>query len=808
MKRGNAYSCLLMGILLAGAPPAGPGQVQKKVLTVQRKMHRLYVPRDKIRPAAQAARIAAKPVAALPLAARLRAKLPEVKRLHDHWRRLALGTAPVDRVRQSLRTRDEESLARPKMRNDRWFEVPGGISDPIERRHRGGRVRCLAYARDNAVGRDVLWIGTSGGGLWKSVAGPIGSWQPMSDNLPGSPSVGAFLVHGGDSNRILIGTGDYGRYGGTGLYRTTDGGETWTAVALDRNPATFFRIVADAADGRGDTVLACGEDGAGSGGIWRSEDFGGTATRVFTGKVTDLAQDPITASNWWAAVAGQGIFESTDGGRSFHAIGGNGGTGLTFPIGRMALTVCASAPNYLYAIVERDGQLGGIFRSADYGFNWSLIETRDEISWGQGWHACAIGVHPDDPDLLLAGMGGLQRSDNATAEPVSWRYDVDGGHSDYTSFLFHPPTGRVVIGNDGGCYQYVWSSGTWTGDTNLHLNALQIMAPNGFLATSWGGGRLMAGLQDNGMVLIKPTVRPALVNRGGGDGGQASIGAAYPVTYYFSSGVSYGRNQAGEAGDWTGINGPLGTEWTPTVLVDPAERGKVFTNTNEYVWQKPAGSGSWSRVNEGHPFPAGFPCKQVDVAPDADRWVIYATAWGSGRLLVFDGGDLSGEDWTDRTPPLPAGSGSRDCLINAEYWDSDKAVVFYATAGSRPSRAFLSEDCGRHWRDVTGDLTALLPDANYWKLARHPEDRNRLFLATDVGIYVSVNGGANWVRFMNGLPEVVNVMDLVIAGQETAPPPTILEGGTARRTARPMVGPYRLFIGTYGRGFWQRELIW
>jgi len=335
------------------------------------------------------------------------------------------------------------------------------------------------------------------------------------------------------------------------------------------------------------------------------------------------------------------------------------------------------------------------------------------------------------------------------------------------------------------------------------------MAPNGFLATAWGGNQLIAGLQDNGMALIKPNRLPAITYRGGGDGGQVSIGDDHPITYYFSSGVDYHRYAGRETGDWSGINGSLGTEWTPTVLFDPGRRGKVFTNTNEFVWQKPAAGGTWTQVNNGHPFPNDFKCKQIDVAPDHGRWVIYATAWNSGRLLVIDNASLDHADWVDRTPPWPPGSGSSDALVNAEYWYSDRGAVFYTTAGSRPSRAFLSEDYGQHWRNVTGDLTALLPEANYWKLMRHPEINDRLYLATDVGLYCSLNGGANWVRFMEGLPEVVNVMDIIIAGGETPPPPTVISAdGTAAPAPRGMIPPFRIIIGTYGRGFWSRPLLW
>ena len=460
-------------------------------------------------------------------------------------------------------------------------------------------------------------------------------------------------------------------------------------------------------------------------------------------------------------------------------------------------------------MIERGGALGGVFRSADYGMSWTQIESRDEISWGQGGHTCAIGVHPDDPNKLLVGMGGLQRTDNATATTVTWRRGVDGGHADYTSFLFHPPTGSVLIGNDGGCTLYTWATGDVTGELNLGLSCQQVMGPNGYMASDWSGANLIAGLQDNGMVLVKPGRDPALSARRGGDGGLASVGEGYPLTYYFSSGTDYYRFLGQDTGALTDINGALGVQWAPSVLVDPAGRRVVFTNTNDSVWQMPAAGGTWAKVNRGHPFPAGFRCKQVDVAPDPDRWVIYATAWNRGQLLVIDGDSLDHAAWGERTPPLPERSRSTDALVNAEAWSSDRGVVFYTTASSRPSRAFMSENYGRNWSDVTGDLAAHVPDASFWKLMRHPEMRDRLYLATDVGIFCSTDAGAHWVRFMDGLPEVVNVMDMLIVGQEVVPGATVVGAdGRATIATRPMVPPFRMIIGTYGRGFWSRPLLW
>ncbi len=809
---GFIVNLAFAGLLVSEGRQAKPTiQAVAPQKQVQKKMHRLYVPRDKMKfPAGRPAvpmKVKQRP---LTPSSSFRALLPHVKRLQDHWKRIAFIPVPEERIRQALRAPRESPALRPRIPGDVWTPIGAGITASDIKRHMGGRVRSLAYAFDNDVGHEVLWAGTSSGGLWKSVAGPLGSWRPMSDSLPGSPSVGAFLVHDGDSRRILIGTGDYGRYSGNGMFRTEDGGRTWSGVPLDGSPHVIYRVLADRADRTGDTVLACGSDGpAGAGGVWKSSDFGRTWRRVLQAQVTDLVQDPLTPAFWWAAAREDGIYETRDGGESFRLIGGTGGSGLTKPIGRMSITVCEAAPNYLYAMIERDGALGGIFRSADYGLSWTQIESVDEISWNQGYHTCAIGVHPDDPNKLLAGMGGLQRTDNAAAAAVTWTRGIEGGHADYTGFLFHPATGGVLLGNDGGCTHLNWATGEVSGELNLGLACLQVMGPNGYLASDWSGANLIAGLQDNGMVLIKPGKSPTLIPKSGGDGGPASVRDIHPLTYYYSYGTDYHRYTGQDSGGETNINGSLGTEWAPSVLVDPAGRGVVFTNTDDSVWQKPVSGGTWAKVNRGHPFPAGFRCKQVDVAPDPSRWILYATSWFQGRLLVIDSESLDHAEWVDRTPSLPAGSRPTDALVNAEQWHSDRAAVFYTTCSSRPSRAFMSEDYGRTWRDVTGDLVTILPDANFMKLMRHPEIRDRLYLATDVGIFCSSNGGANWVKFMDGLPEVVSVMDMVIVSQETAPGPTIV-GAPAGATPVPrrMVPPFRMIIGTYGRGFWSRPLLW
>src|SRR5262249_53783178 len=142
-----------------------------------------------------------------------------------------------------------------------WEQIGSGDYNPDGVHHQAGRIRQATYAYDNAQGFTTLWLGATGGGVWRGVLlGIFGvAFVPVSDNLPGSPSVGAFLVQPGNSNNILIGTGDSYRSPGTGLYKTTAGGAIWNEVNPSDGtawPSAFQKILIDLNDSTNQTVLA------------------------------------------------------------------------------------------------------------------------------------------------------------------------------------------------------------------------------------------------------------------------------------------------------------------------------------------------------------------------------------------------------------------------------------------------------------------------------------------------------------------------------------------------------------------------
>jgi hypothetical protein len=487
-----------------------------------------------------------------------------------------------------------------------WTPIGAGIENGSY--DIAGRVTELAYAFDDAQGFTTLWAGTVGGGLWKfQVVFPLGFWVRVSASLPGSPSVGSFVVRGSSSAQILVGTGDFLRYPGTGVYRTLDGGGHWHEVALGASPSTVFRLREDWFNGG--TVFAATDAG-----LFRSSNFGGAWSMPSGlpagGWVSDLIQDPDGPEYWYAAVYGDGVYLSVDGGQSFlrntdpaSPVCAGSADNIPGTFGRAAFAISPDAANFVYALVENGrGGLTGVFRSADYGCHWAAIDSVDMISWGQE-HANAIGVDPVDADRLFVGMGGLQYTENATAPTPCWVRNtggtcaptcgdpcVDGGHPDFTDVLFvpralSPGNTTVLLANDGGYYAYDWTSHAIESTGNrLGLNALQVMQPHQAMAAAHGDPNLLlAGLQDNGVVRIRIDTEPVLSSFSGGDGGQVSLSPDDASEWHASWGADYNRYLSTTAGSpWLGVNCTLGNEWAMSMQKDPTPglSSEVFTYTN------------------------------------------------------------------------------------------------------------------------------------------------------------------------------------------------------------------------------------
>jgi hypothetical protein len=745
---------------------------------------------------------------------------------------------------------------------DQWIQIGDGVhlTTPTGDRHNeSGRLAQVSLAWDDDQSANVVWAGASHGGLWKADGiTKITKWTTITDNFPGSHTLGSFAVRQGDSKTIVIGTGAKGWGNGNGIYYTTKGGQNWKPSQLcvlfvSCAPATaqrVNRIVADGSDSNHEKLVAATSEG-----IWLSFDFGQTWIAALSGvEATDVVQDTGNPKRWYAGVIGQGIYQSKDSGLSWKAP--SSGSGITGSIDRISLAACAKDEHYLYAIVATSTDtLNGVYRSSDRGSTWVPIYAGDTANEtiapdGQAKHTCAIACDPRDPDHIFFGLSKAVEVTNATtADEVGVKpppkhpnpiqaTPIDGGHSDYNFLLFDSDKTHLHVANDGGYYSYDYSnncsqkaltnSSVQCVDDSADVRGLDVLelgapypaAPStlqGGLASSWSHPeQFLAGLQDDGIVrgdVSKNGGNGEITYLEGGDGRHASIMPNDPdLLGYNRNGGSVNRflwdaskNPQEESAD---LN--LTAEKESPVLIDPMPGIKT-----PYV------------------FTAGL-----------DDNI------GDGRILsgvYFNEAKNPQSDWTLAGPAIPVIGGSVsniDVTTNPELYEIvgvlDQDTRAFAYTGSR------SQPLGPTSLSYS-DITPPLPAAP----ATHPDARinadrsiyapTTIYYTSGLGsprlAFMSPDGGAHWTDVLGNIAaKSGNAALLKLVGNPANYPVTEFFLATTKGVFRSVdggkcwfgyseglrkdeeiddiilnfdntsaTGP-TLYIATHGRGFWRRTV--
>jgi hypothetical protein len=728
----------------------------------------------------------------------------------------------------------------------------GKLDDPVETvHHMSGRMAQAAWTFDAGQQKEVLWMGASHGGLWKSTvdaSGTIVGWTPLTENFPGSHTLGSFVVHPLDSNRILIGTGS--SWGdGDGIYGTADGGASWAATVLPGVvPKHVWRLVADRDDAKHDTVFA-----ATGTGLWRTTTFGAAWSRVLRPinssgvpqEVTDVIQDARHAATWYAGAVDIGIQYSTDGGMSWCALGDSFSGGMT----RISL---AASGRFVYALViGSDRALNGVFRldTGDTGVaacsgsktaaTWEIITTAAVKTaldnTAQGAHTASIAADPNAPAHLFIGLATMGETTNATANPttnVQWTTStsaIDGGHHDTNHMLFLPDGHTIVFANDGGYYLADFSLTPHVIDDSgnrLGINVTELTSKNkvgqGRLAVAHSNPDVIgAGMQDNGTMVSDGAGELTLI--GSGDGGAFSFHPDDPTHLAFSTtilvkGTGGHRFISMDAGD-TSISVDTGAldlkgDSRSTMLIDPTPDGVstlVFTHSDgtskaddpegtgggdetlhpANVWYRPFGdtTSAWLAVS-----PSTVPnsIAELDHTTNPQLHTLVATLVGDTRLFVYTGprsviGTLTLQE---RTPPL-CSSAAESCTLPAP----GDARTNADPSSLQPDTIYYTTGTGRPRRAFMSvdagltwkEVTGDLPgELDLFRLVANPKNVNQLFIATSRGVFRSLDGGTHWTDYSKGLRLNETVQDLVMSADHA--------------------DPARLTIATQGRGFWARPL--
>jgi photosystem II stability/assembly factor-like uncharacterized protein len=656
-----------------------------------------------------------------------------------------------------------------------------GSTDFLE--NSSGRITGIAA---HPLDPQTLFVATAGGGVWRTQNGGTG-WTQLTDDQA-TLFTGAIAISSSSPNVVYAGTGEanmgpskrdrHNIYYGRGVLKSTTGGNDWTltgADVFDRH--TISRLVVDPTDPN--TVYAAvgatAVNGlAGGTGIWKTTDGGlnwlnTTASLTSTAAYSDLVMDPFDRLVLYAAV-GQpdgadidgvnrnGVYMTADGGQTWTSVG-YPATGIT---GRVGLAMSRTFPAMLYAASARtsDQHLEQLARGDALG--WTPLANPGSICPSGSISVNVLGKAGDyhlvlavDPDptraqsLYLGGICTIRSQDGGTSwepQPVA-PGDTSGPHRDHHALEFDA-SGRLLDGNDGGIWRLETFDPAGWSNLNGNLGTVQMI---GLALHPTNPGLAYGGTQDTGTVRYEGT--PEWPRRLRGDGGASAAvllpnGQAriYQVTRISSTGAVFRRSNTGgdtfvSASD--GINPADVTNFYPPIALDPRNRDHVYLATDHVYETVNAGTlwGSLPVVG----WTVGDPVDSLALSPSTPG-TIYAGA-GSHVLVSFDGG----QTWSQRDPPGVTGR------IKALAVDAaSDLTVFAVSDGFGGAHVLRSQDGGVSWSDIGAGLPNLPVQSLVLDPRRVP---TAVYVGTDAGVWASFDVGSTWGRLGVGLPNA-QVADL------------------------------------------------
>ncbi|HUG40340.1 MAG TPA: hypothetical protein VMM12_07640 [Longimicrobiales bacterium] len=674
---------------------------------------------------------------------------------------------------------------------------------------RGGR--SIAVAGSDARPLEY-YFGATGGGLWKTTDGGT-TWEPVTDGQIGSASVGAVDVCGANPDVVWLGTGEVQLRGnvqpGDGVYRSTDAGKTWTHAGL-RDARNIGRVRLHPADCNTVWVAALGHYGAENPerGVFRSTDGGESWTKVLyvdatTGAV-DLSIDPADPNTVYAAMwdvwrkpwglksggPGSGLYKTTDGGRTWDELSDNPGmpAGL---LGKIGVSVSPVDRSRVYAMVEADE--GGVFVSDDGGATWT--RTNEERKLRQrAFYYTRLYADPQEKDVVyVVNVSFWKSTDGGTTFPNSIRVPHGDNHD---LWIATGDNRRMINGNDGGGNVSFNGGESWTDQDYSTAQMYHVI-------TTTDVPYHVCGAQQDNSTICMPSDGDAdeFYRVAGGESG-------YIAPHPLQPGVTYGGSYGGYLNRYdrgTGLSAdvrvwpdnPMGYssedirerfQWTFPIVFSPHDPNTLYA-TSQHVWRTTTRGQSWERISpdltRADPMtmgPSGGPITRDQTGVEtyatvftlAPSPVESRTLWaGSDDGLVHITRD-GGGTWTNVTPPgLPAHT--RISMIDASHHDVCAAYLAgnrYLLSDLEPY-AFRTSDCGRSWTAISAGI----PTGHFTRVVREdPVRRGLLYMGTEQGVWVSWDDGARWQSLSRDLP-VVQVSDLVVEDHD-------------------------LVIGTHGRGFY------
>lgn len=673
-----------------------------------------------------------------------------------------------------------------------------------------------------------IYIGAASGGIWKSSNSGT-TFKPVFDKQP-VQSIGAITIDPKNFNVIWAGTGEpWVRNSvsiGDGIYKSTDGGENWTNMGL-KESERISRILVDPTDDN--TVYAAvpgklWSDGD-ERGLYKTTDGGKTWIKILKGANAStgcsmIAMDPhdsktLFACMWdfrrkgWTfrsggenatAFSGSGFFKTTDGGTTWNNLDETSVTGLpSKPWGRLAVAIAPSQPKVVYAFIEAVPPKNGLYRSDDGGQTWQALDRSQNMLWRPFYFANLI-VDPKNENRLYKTDGSLIMS---TDGGRSFSNISGGAHGDFHDvWIDANNTDHLITGDDGGVWTSYDGGNRWWKSENLPISQFYHVSVD--MDTPY---HVYGGLQDNSCWMGTSEFPGGIANNNwenlfNGDGFWMFPDPSDPQYVYAES-------QGGEIGRVNRLThetryikplpgykeGKLRFNWNTPIHLSPTKNGTIYIGA-QFLFRSHDHGQTWERISPD--LTTNDPEKQkqeesggvtVDNSSAEMHTTIYAIAESPKNADVVwagtDDGNLQltrdgGKTWTNvvrNISGLPKNPWVSS--IEAGHFDEGTAYVTFDLHmfGDMRPYSYRTTDYGRTWSSILEEKN---PVRGYAHVIKEDLVRNDLlFLGTEFGLWVSLDGGGHWAQYKGGEFPDVAVRDMAIHSRDND-----------------------LVIATHGRGIW------
>lgn len=701
------------------------------------------------------------------------------KRWESYWetRVLADGSfPPPDQVLNEYRAfaSGAETVSGAETITGSWtelgpFDVPNGSRGT-------GRLNCITF---HPTDSNIIFVGAPAGGLWRSNDGGQ-SWAPLTDTLA-TLGVSALIIDPTNTNIMYMGSGDRdaGDAPGLGVFKSTNGGVSWTSSNSGMGNRTVGMMAMHPTNS---SILWA----ATNGGIYKTTNAGVSWTLSLSGagNYKDLRLKPGDPSVVYASGSGE-FYRSNDGGVTFTQIQ----AGIPNSQ-RLVIGVTPDDANYVYCLLSQSSTFYGLYLSTDAGLNFTLQSDTPNVlgyqpdgsdNGGQGWYDLCIAVDPADKQTVYTGGVNIWKSTNSGVNwNVSSHWYGAGGlptvHADQHALEFSPVTGAFYSGNDGGIHRTYDGGASWS----ILSDGLAVAQIYKIGVSAQTRNLVINGYQDNGTAVYDGgTWRKEL----GGDGMECLIDPSdsnyqYAEIYFgrISRTHNNGQNWSVVAND--GTNGITETgAWITPYILDNRDPNTMLVGYRN-VWRstniKATGGIAFSKLSDnlaGSNSQTLRDLKQSSVNPE----ILY-TARADNKMFRTDNLSDTMPTWINLSNWLP--NNSR--VLDIETHPTEANTVYICQS----NRIYKSVNAGLGWINISGSL----PNISMNCMVLDPYSHEGIYVGTDAGVYYRDSNMLDWVLFNNGLPTNIEVTELQIYHGANDPSAS------------------RLRAATYGRGLWESAL--